>query len=163
MAISALQLGDLSLPSTQEHQATVACRQERTGTTRREDRRGETGGDAAWRQRPTLPLGTTALTKWRGIHPEKQLNANKRGKRIEGFVMRRVAQGDFYVPVHGAVGTVILCHLKPLLHSEGLGKRHISNYMHGYCHFLKNTSLFLASFSITSKTINAEYWQMDEG
>lgn len=82
-------------------------------------------------------------------------------KRIEGFVVT-VAQGDFYVGAWSS-GYGNTVSSKTTAAVRVLGKRHISNYMHGYCHFLKTTSLFLASFSITSKTINAEYWQMDEG
>lgn len=60
-----------------------------TGTTRGEDRQGQTGGDIVWRQCSTLPLGTTVCNYVGGIHPEKQLNANKRTERIKGFMYHK--------------------------------------------------------------------------
>ena len=54
---------------------------------------------------PLFPQEQEFGTKWWRIHPEKQLNANKGGKRIKGF-MGEVAQGDVCAPACGAGGTV---------------------------------------------------------
>lgn len=57
-----------------------------TGTTRREDGQGKTGDDTVGDSAPLSPEEQQHVTKWWCIHPETQLNANKRGKRIEGFL-----------------------------------------------------------------------------
>lgn len=86
--------GTLHFQAPRKHQASVACWWEMTGTTRGEDRRGQTGGDVVWRQCSTLPLGTTVCNYGGGegrgsIHPEKQLNAIKRAERIKGFMYHK--------------------------------------------------------------------------
>lgn len=57
-----------------------------TGTASREDRQGKAGGDIGGDRAPFFPSERQFGANWGCIHPEKQLNADKRGTRIKGFV-----------------------------------------------------------------------------
>lgn len=73
------------------------------------------------------------VTKWWCIHLEKQLNANKRGKRIDGFLCDKWLKETSLSQCMEQWVPSMVWHLKLQLQGEDPRKRHIPIY----CYFFK--------------------------
>lgn len=84
---------------------------------------------------PLFPQEQQFVTQWGCIHPEKQLNANKKGKRIKGFMYDKWLKEVSMCRCMEQWVPSMMHHLKLYLHTNYLRKKHIANITHHYCSY----------------------------